>query len=321
MNEFSFNFIVDISGDRIDRYLSNKFPDFSRSIIKKNIKNGSVLVEGIRVKPSRVLNEGEQLIGSIKEEELIYNQPENIPLNILFEDEHFVAINKDPGLVVHPGNGKKNGTLVNALLYHFNNLSDINSIRPGIVHRLDKYTSGVIIIAKNNDAHVKMAKLFELRKVKKIYNAITWGKINLKGEIDLNICRNPSDRILYTTSKIKGRNALTIYTRDKYYPPLSIVRIRLKTGRTHQIRVHMQAIGHSIICDEDYSGGEKRIKSFHPKYYQLLKKIFNKINRVALHAELLEFIHPVNGQKMKIMAPLPNDMMDVLLILRESSEI
>ena len=320
MCEFSFNLQVETSGDRVDLFLSQKFPTISRSKIQKYIKDGSILVEGERVKPNWILSEGEQLFGEIKEVEIKGNEPENIPLDILYEDEYYIVINKKSGLIVHPGNGIKNGTLVNALLFHFNKLSNINPIRPGIVHRLDKDTTGVILVAKTDEAHVKMAKLFENREIRKIYKAISWGKVEEQGRIDLNICRNPTDRTLFTTSQTKGRDALTIYKLDKYYPPLSLLSIGLKTGRTHQIRVHMKSLGHSILCDEDYSGGKKRIKSFHSKYNQLLTRIFNKINRVALHAELLEFIHPVTGQNTKIVAPLPADMKDVLSILREYSE-
>ena len=153
MSEFSFNLQVDTSGDRIDLFLTQKFPDISRSKIQKYIKDGSILVEGEKVKPSWILSEGEQLFGEIKETEIMGNDPENIPLDILYEDEYYIVINKKSGLVIHPGNGIKNGTLVNALLFHFNKLSNINPIRPGIVHRLDKDTTGVILVAKTDDSN------------------------------------------------------------------------------------------------------------------------------------------------------------------------
>jgi len=320
MEKFLINLQAKTSGERIDVFLSHHYPELSRSKIQKYIKNGFIRIEGEKVKPSWIISEGEHLKGEIKNEVETRNEPEDIPLDILFEDEHYIVINKKAGIIIHPGNGVKSGTLVNALLFHFNQLSAINSMRPGIIHRLDKDTTGVIIVAKTDNAHTKMAKLFEFREIKKIYKAITWGKVFERGTIDSNICRNPADRTLFTTSLTKGRSALTIYKLNEFYPPLSYISVGLKTGRTHQIRVHMKSIGHSIICDSDYSGGKKRIKSFHSKYNQLLTRIFNKINRVALHAELLEFIHPVTGQNMKIVAPIPDDMKSVLSILKEYGE-
>jgi 23S rRNA pseudouridine1911/1915/1917 synthase len=320
MSELNFNIQVETSGDRVDAFLSHKFPEISRSKIQKYIKDGSIKVSGEKVKPSWILSEGEELVGNIKPAVVVQLEPENIPLDIMFEDEHYIVVNKKSGLIVHPGSGIKSGTLVNALLYHFNQLSNINTIRPGIVHRLDKETTGLILIAKSDIAHKKMSKLFEQREIRKIYKAITWGKPNDRDTIDTNICRNPAERTLFTTSRTKGKEAHTIYKRDAHYPPLSVVSVGLKTGRTHQIRVHMKSIGHPIICDDDYYGGKKRIKSFHSKYSQLLSRVFNKINRVALHAELLEFIHPVSGEKIKIVAPLPDDMKNVISILKEYGE-
>jgi 23S rRNA pseudouridine1911/1915/1917 synthase len=320
MIDFSINLLSKISGERIDVFLIQQFPDLSRSKIQKYIKDGFIKINGEKVKASWILSEEDHIIGEIKKEVETRNEPEDIPLDVLFEDEYYIVINKKAGIIIHPGNGVKNGTLVNALLFHFNQLSEMNTMRPGIVHRLDKDTTGVIIVAKTDNAHSKMAKLFENREVKKIYKAITWGKVSEKGTIDSNICRNPMDRTLFTTSLTKGRDALTIYKLNNFYSPLSYVSVGLKTGRTHQIRVHMKSIGHSIICDSDYSGGKKRIKSFHSKYNQILTRIFNKINRVALHAELLEFIHPVTGQNMKFVAPLPDDMKSVLSILKEYGE-
>lgn len=317
MSVFKFNLQVDSSGDRVDTYLVSKFPEYSRSKIQKFIKDGSIKVDNEKIKPSWILTEGENLIGDIQSKVEPTLEPENIPLEILFEDDHFIIINKKSGMVVHPGNGINNGTLVNALIFHFNNLSKLDPIRPGIVHRLDKETTGVILIAKNDEAHHKMSKLFEKREVRKIYKAITWGKVNDRDSIKTNICRNPSDRTLFTTSQTKGKEAHTIYKLDEYFPPLSLVSVGLKSGRTHQIRVHMKSIGHPIVCDKDYSGGKNRIKSFHSKYTQLLTRVFKNINRVALHAELLEFIHPVNGENIKVIAPLPKDMKNVISILKE----
>tara|TARA_B100001029_G_scaffold178764_1_gene186268 strand:+ start:919 stop:1878 length:960 start_codon:yes stop_codon:yes gene_type:complete len=317
MSGLKLNLSVDCSGDRIDLFLTKKFPNFSRSKIQKYIKDGTIRVGGDKVKPSWILSEGEKLIGNINPEPQHELEPENIPLDILYEDDHLIIINKNSGLVVHPGNGIKNGTLVNALLFHFKKLSYLDYTRPGIVHRLDKDTTGVILVAKSEDIHRKMAKLFENRELTKIYKAIIWGKPKDRDSITTNICRNPAVRTLFTTSQTKGKKAHTIYELDSYYCPLSVVSVGLKTGRTHQIRVHMKSIGNPIICDDDYSGGQNRIKSFHPKYNQKLTKVFKLINRVALHSELLEFIHPVSGENIKVIAPIPEDMKNVISLLKK----
>ncbi|MAJ44067.1 MAG: RNA pseudouridine synthase [Candidatus Marinimicrobia bacterium] len=317
MSELQFDFHVDSSGERIDLFLTKQLSELSRSKIQKYIKNGSIRVSGNKVKPSWILSEGEDIIGNIQTQVTTEIEPESIPLNILYEDDHLIIINKTSGLVVHPGNGVKNGTLVNALIFHFNNLSKLNPVRPGIVHRLDKQTSGVILVAKSEDIHHKLARLFERREIRKKYKAIIWGKTKNYDSITTNICRNPANRTLFATSKTKGKEAHTNYSLDSFHAPLSVLSIGLKTGRTHQIRVHMKSIGHPILCDEDYSGGKKMIKSFHQKYNQKLKRVFKLINRVALHAELLEFIHPVSGENLKVIAPLPEDMKNVISLLNE----
>ena len=317
MTDFNIRITSEASGNRIDLFLTQKISQFSRSKIQKYIKNGDILVNKKKVKPNWILKKGEYVTGDIQLDITPTLNPENIPINILYEDDYMIIIDKKSGIVVHPGSAINSGTLANSLIYHFKELSHMDTLRPGIIHRLDKETTGVIIIAKSNDIHGKLSKLFQNRKIKKKYKAITWGKVNDQEIISTNICRNRVDRTLFTTSNTRGKNAQTVYNLITYYTPLSYIDVELKTGRTHQIRVHLNSIGHPIICDDSYNGGKERIKSFHSKYSQKLTKVFKHINRVALHAESVEFIHPKSKKKIKVSAPIPEDMNNILLILDE----
>lgn len=307
-----FEYYSDCQDTRLDHFLTKKMSGITRSQIQKLIRTGYITVNGQCVKAGFILDDGDKISGYKSPEELTSIDPEDIPLEIIYEDKHLVIINKPSGLIVHPGTGNKSGTLVNGLVFHFNSLSDINAIRPGIVHRLDKETTGIMVVAKTNEIHDQLAALFRNREIKKTYKAITWGKTEPDGIIETSIGRHPQNRTLFATDELSGRYAKTSYKSIGYDPPLSYLSLYPKTGRTHQIRVHLQSIGHPIIADNDYSGGEKLIKSYHSKYTPKLKSIFNKINRVALHAHKLEFIHPVKGKKMQFEAPIPEDFTAVL---------
>jgi len=311
-----YKFVVDTSDIRVDLFLANKLPNFSRTTIQNSIKSNLVMVNNQLAKTSTKVNFGDIINGEIKEKQV--NQsivPQNIPLDILFEDDEIIVINKSSGLVVHPGNGNKDGTLVNSLAYHFKELSNTNNLRPGIIHRLDKETSGVIVVAKTNKAHAKVSNQFLNKEVKKIYFALVWGEINKKGFIDGFINRDNNNRTKYKVSLENGKISKTKYYSEGYFPPLSLVRIKPETGRTHQIRVHLSSIGHPIFSDVDYSGGKKRIKSYHVKYTNILKRLFKCINRVALHAKTIEFKHPKNDKVVSFSAPIPNDFKEALKIL------
>tara|TARA_B110000467_G_scaffold107291_1_gene97666 strand:+ start:1691 stop:2647 length:957 start_codon:yes stop_codon:yes gene_type:complete len=313
-----FQYQVDEENIRLDQFLVKKLTDVSRSKIQLAIKSGQVLVDGERLKPSAILKGAEKVEGIllVEIEDEIF--AEDIPLDILYEDDDLAIINKISGMVVHPGSGNHNGTMVNALIYHFKSLSELNNSRPGIVHRLDKDTSGVIVIAKNDKSHQRLSKQFAERTVKKVYKAIAWGGLPEKGEVEGLIGRHPANRKAFKMVNNLGRESLTRFVLEESLLPLSYVSLYPKTGRTHQIRVHLKSIGHPILADDVYGGGKKMIKSFHVKYTQILNRLFKNMNRVALHAEKLEIIHPTTGSLMRFQAPIPDDMENALNLLRNA---
>jgi 23S rRNA pseudouridine1911/1915/1917 synthase len=313
-----FQYKVDEENIRLDQFLVKKLMDVSRSKIQLAIKSGQVLVDGEKLKPSAILKGAEKVEGLLLveiEDEIL---AEDIPLDILYEDDDLAIINKISGMVVHPGSGNHDGTLVNALIYHFKSLSELNNSRPGIVHRLDKDTSGVIVIAKNDKSHQRLSKQFAERTVKKVYKAIAWGGVPEKGEVEGLIGRHPANRKAFKMVNNLGRESLTRFVVEESLLPLSYVTLYPKTGRTHQIRVHLKSIGHPILADDMYGGGRKMIKSFHVKYTQILNRLFKNMNRVALHAEKLEIIHPTTGSVVRFQAPIPDDMQNALNLLRNA---
>ena len=267
-----YKFKVNISGLRLDSFLAEKLKDVSRTAIQHSIKKKLVTVNGQNVKASAKLSVDDFVECQIQQKEISDNIiPQNIELDILFEDSHIIVVNKPSGLIVHPGNGNKDGTLVNGLVYHYKQLSGGNNLRPGIIHRLDKDTSGVIVIAKNDTAHSKISEQFLNRQVKKTYYALAWGRIDDNGIIEGFIARDNFNRTTFKMSDNKWRFSKTEYFLENYLEPISLVKLNPETGRTHQIRVHLKSIGHPIFSDNQYSGGKKKIKSYHVKYIQLLK--------------------------------------------------
>ena len=313
--DYQGNILIQIEGDRIDKFLFNHFNSFSRTKIKNHIINGNILVNHRNTTPAYVLKINDKISYDLSTSIKTFSiKPENIDFDIIYEDDYLAIVNKPCGIVVHPGNGNTNGTLVNGLLHKFKNLSDINYNAPGIVHRLDKETSGLMIIAKNDEVHVSLSKQFEERKVNKIYRAIVWGKIKANGSVKGNIARDRKNRTLFSMQNI-GRESFTEFKRLNYFDPISYVELYPKTGRTHQIRVHLNSISHPIICDSSYGGGKKRIKSYHIKHTNFLQKLLMSLNRVALHAYSIEFIHPHLQQKNKFIAPIPEDFNTILEML------
>ena len=296
---------------RIDLFLSNYFPDFSRTQIKKMIKSGNIRVNNFPVKPSYQLDGNETIdyIISLPENQNTKLKAQKIDLDIIYEDASIIAINKPPGLVVHPGNGNEDGTLVNGLLYYFDKLSNINGEdRPGIVHRLDKNTSGVILIAKTNQAHKHLSYQFEKRLIEKKYFAITWGSWKEEqGLIDHPIKRAKKDPTVFEVNN-NGRRATTGYSLSKRGKYLNQVFFSPKTGRTHQIRVHASFVGCPIFCDDKYGGGLKKARGFLPEVTKIFTKIAKNLNRQALHAEEIIFNHPNTNKKMTLRAPIPEDL-------------
>jgi len=301
------------SSDRIDTFLSSVYKNISRSQFKYIIKEGHVTINGKVAKSSSILNFNDKI--SISNFEVSNNnnneiEPEKISLDIIFEDDDILVINKKSGIIVHPGAGNYNGTIANGIQYYLRN-SKKNIKRAGIVHRLDKETSGVLIIAKNNFSLMNLSEQFYNREVHKEYIAFALGEVPLQGEIKGYLSRNNRNRKIFsfTSNELKGRFSHTVYRRLFYNHPISIVKLFPSTGRTHQIRAHLKSIGKPIIADSSYSGGKEVIKSFHSDYSSFLKRIYKIINRVALHAYKLEIRHPVSMKKMVFKVDLPNDMM------------
>lgn len=305
-------------GLRLDKFLVSQMPDHSRSRIQNWIRSGNILVNGlnrktgyslepndeIKVNPPKVVDQNSNLM------------PEQMDLNILFEDEEIVIINKPAGLVVHPGTGNRTGTLVNGLIDHFNSLSDLNGqTRPGIVHRLDADTSGIMVIAKTNMAHANLADQFQDRKIKKKYTAITWGLwTENSGEIDQPIARKKQDPTSYIVS-IHGKSSLTKFEVEKKYRHLSKVSFFPKTGRTHQIRVHSAYLGFPIFGDEKYGGGLSKTRGFLPEFTHFYKQKMKRLNRHALHATRLEFTHPTTKKSIFFESPLPSDFFNLVEVI------
>ena len=318
MNSQIHKIKADQKNIRLDIFLSSKFDFLSRSKIKKLIVNGQILINNQKIKPSLILEGGEQIYCDLEDSnDQIVLEPQNIELDILFEDEYFLVINKPFGMVVHPGNGNRQNTLANGLLYYLKNISSTKSIRPGIVHRLDKDTSGVIVTAKNDRAHDALSKLFQDRLVSKCYEAIIWGiPKQSKGIIQNYIIRDTRDKTAFKISDFKGKEAISEYQVIKEFGALAHIRLFPKTGRTHQLRVHMKHMGHPILADTKYSGGEQKIKAFHTQYTQLLKRCYKLSKRTMLHAKSISFIHPFTKKEVKFSVDLPSDMQNVIKLLK-----
>jgi len=305
---------------RLDKYLSENLDQLSRSKIQNLINDGKVMINGEQEKSSYRLNGNESIVVYLDEDETSTKNhvAQEIPLTIIHEDDDILIIDKQAGLVVHPGTGMNDNTLLNGLLYYTSSLSDINGpSRLGIVHRLDKDTSGIMVVAKTNSAHKFIAEQFEKRNIIKTYKSLTWGIWEITGgSIDSPIKRKRSDPTVFTVDKT-GRNAFTSYKVENSWRYISKVQFKPKTGRTHQIRVHSSFMGHPIISDNKYGGGENRVKGFLPEVSKELKTILQIFNRQALHAYSIEFIHPKTKDNVKYISPLPNDFKDAIAMLNE----
>ncbi|MGB2690893.1 MAG: RluA family pseudouridine synthase [Thermodesulfobacteriota bacterium] len=301
-----FEVTEELSGKRADIVLSHFLSEHTRSQIKKLIDDQNVLVKGKPIKPSKKFDQGEIVHVTLPAPVSIDAEPENIALNIIYEDSSIVVVNKPAGMVVHPGAGVKSGTLVNALLFKCDDLSGIGGkIRPGIVHRLDKDTSGVIVVAKNDHSHHSLVDQFKSRTIKKRYLAIVEG--NLKsdsGSFDSAIGRDPIHRIKMSSKSKTGRASLTFWNVLNRFESVCLVEAEPKTGRTHQIRVHFSENGYPILADKVY--GHKRQKNI------ILSTAEKMIGRHALHASKIGFTHPANDKWVEFTAPIPEDMKQAL---------
>jgi len=304
---------------RIDKFLFDRLPNTSRNKIQDAASNGFIKVNGNLVKSNYKVKPLDSIVMSlpypVREIELI---PEKIPLDIVFEDEYLVIINKQPGLVVHPGYGNYSGTLVNGLIYHFQHLPMYHNHqfpRPGLVHRIDKNTSGTMVIAKTEEVHTKLSKLFFDRDLDRQYIAVVWGDLkNDEGVIEGNIGRSLKDRKVMDVFPEGdfGKHAVTHYKVIERLGYVTVVSCKLETGRTHQIRVHFKHIGHPLFNDIEY-GGDKILKgTTFTKYKQYIDNCFAICPRHALHAQTLGFIHPISKEKVFFEAPIPNDMQSLI---------
>ena len=285
-------FPVPEAGERLDAFLREALPDYSRSALQKLIEEGAVLLNGGAAAKNTRLKEGDQVTVTLPPPQELEVKPENIPLDIVYEDGDLLVVNKPKGMVVHPAPGNPDGTLVNALLYHCRDLSGINGvIRPGIVHRIDKNTSGLLIVAKNDPAHQGLAEQIQAHSFLREYEAVVYGSVREDaGTVDLPIGRSRQDRKKMCVTYEHSRNAVTHYTVLERLEGFTHIRCRLETGRTHQIRVHMSAIGHPVAGDDVYGP----------------KKVIRSLEGQCLHARTIGFRHPRTGESLFFDSPLPD---------------
>lgn len=303
---------------RLDKFLMDRLPNVTRNKLQAGIKDGFIKVNEEDVKSNYKVHPGDVVTVALpeppKDTEIV---PEDIALNIVFEDDNLLVVNKEPGMVVHPAYQNWSGTLVNALAYHFNNLPTMpnNDGRPGLVHRIDKDTSGLLVIAKSEKAMTSLAKQFFDHSIERTYLALVWGEPNEdKGTINVNLGRSLKDRRVTAAfpEGDYGRHAVTHYEVIKRLRYVSLVKCNLETGRTHQIRAHMRHIGHPLFNDATY-GGDKIIKgTTFTKYKQFVDNCFNIIPRQALHAKSLGFVHPTTNKFVQFDSELPQDLQDVI---------
>jgi len=307
------------AGGRLDALVASEVDHCSRSFAATLIRQGCILVDEVAKKPGYVVKAGEVVCGTIAPPEASSFLPENIPLHILYEDPELLVVNKAPGMVVHPAPGHSNGTLVNALVHHCPDLAGISgSLRPGIVHRLDKDTSGALVVAKNSRAMHHLAAQFKSREVRKKYLALVYGiPREGAGSLDNPIGRHPVDRKKMSVTTHTPRSALTLWRLLESFSGACLLELDIRTGRTHQIRVHCKSMGHPVIGDPVYGnrGDKKRLASVSPD----LGRAIMALDRQMLHAWQLSFNHPVTGERMTMEAPMPSDMTRLIDRFREVS--
>ena len=329
----TLNIIIDgkQSPLRLDKFLFDRLQKSTRNRIQNAIKAGSITVDARIVKPNHKVKPGQKISVIIPkppgEESTL--KPENIPLDIRYEDEHLLIVHKPPGMVVHPGIGHRSGTLVNALAYHLRELDNVPTLpgndqnRVGLVHRIDKDTSGLLVVAKNEFTMSHLAKQFFDHTVDRSYVAIVWGEPEpADGSVEADIMRHPRQRKQYTTTDEPGMGkwALTHYKTLEPLYYVSLIECRLETGRTHQIRVHMKSIGHTLFNDSNY-GGDRILKgTVYTKYKSFVENVFSQLPRQALHAKSLGFKHPATGEWMQFDSELPEDMENALASFRRYTD-
>ncbi len=320
--EFSFMVDDEDDGERLDLFLSVAIPELSRSRIQKAIRGGDVTINDQKVtRQSKNVHQGDSIRLSFSPPRPLEAVPEDIPLDILYQDENLLVVNKPPGMVVHPAPGHPSGTMVNALLYHCDNLSGIGGVlRPGIVHRLDKDSSGLLVVAKDDRSHISLSRQMAERKVKRIYKTVVWGEMKEReGVIDRPIGRSPRNRKKMAVVEKGGRDAITHYRVLDTNSPFQYIELKLGTGRTHQIRVHLACCSRPVLGDPVYGGRRIRRSALDKSEIEKAERALSLIDRQALHAEQLSFAHPRNGSRVEFRAAPPEDFRAVLELLELGS--
>ena len=308
--------------ERIDTFLANSIEHTSRAKVQKLLKNELVKVNGKIVKANYKISAGDVIDVTVpispRPDKI---EPEDIPLDIVYEDDYLMVINKPAGMVVHPSAGNYTGTLVHALLHYTQKLSKVNEeVRAGIIHRLDKETTGLLVVAKDEWVHLKLAEQFSSHTIKREYWAVCWGLFDEpKGEVIGNITRSKKDRKKFAISETEGKHAHTFYEVLEEFEYTSLIKLRLKTGRTHQIRVHLSSINHPIFGDPTYGGRRISYGTNIPKIKERVNKLLEIMPRQALHAKTLGFIHPITKKEILLDSELPEDFAMLLNELRTSA--
>ena len=302
-------------GLRLDQFLTSVLPGQSRSQIQRLIKDGRVSSSsGAAVRASAQVHAGERFVVDVPELRAALPQPEALPLRIVYEDPDIVVLDKPAGMVVHPGAGHQGGTVVNALLHHVKDLSGIGGeARPGIVHRLDRGTSGLMVVAKHDRAHQELARQFHDREVEKEYMALVWGVVQAGRRIDSPIGRDPKDRQKMSTRARRARSAVTRVTFARHFKGATFIKVAIATGRTHQIRVHLSAIGHPIVGDQTYGGVHRRVGDN--------LRAVQRLERPFLHAGRLSFTHPGDGRRVDFDSPLPPELAAIIDDIAQREEV
>ena len=311
-------------GNRIDKFLQSQFKELSRTRLQNLIRSGHVKLNSAKIyEASKKIKNEDKIEVNFPEPKETLIKPNKIPLDILYDDNDLIIINKPPGVVVHPGAGNYENNIVNGLLFKYQNkLSSVGGkLRPGIVHRIDKDTSGVIVVAKNDAAHINLSKQFSDHTIKRTYEALVWGSIRPKsGKINEKISRSIKNRQLMAVRKDKGKKAITNYKTLEIFqnlnlPKVSLIECKLETGRTHQIRVHMNFRGNPILGDKSYGKSKRKFKKINAN----IEKKINNFNRQALHAKSLCFVHPKTGKEIFFEAERPKDFDTLIKSLKKAS--